>query len=52
MVALTTTSALSTLDEDSESRRLEAWLVLMLPFARSSAASILEEELERKRLEV
>jgi hypothetical protein len=42
---------LSTLDDELERLKLDAWLVEMLPLTRLRALSTLEEEFERLKLE-
>jgi hypothetical protein len=51
MLASTRFREFSTLEEESESERLEVWLVLMLALTIVRRSSILDEELERERLE-
>jgi hypothetical protein len=52
MLELTKLREVSTIEEELERPRLEAWFVLMVSFTRFSKLSTLEEELERLKLEV
>jgi hypothetical protein len=52
MLALTRFSDSSILDDEVESRRLDVWLALMLPFTKEREASMLEDEFDSERLEV
>jgi hypothetical protein len=52
MLAFAPFRALSTLEEEVDRLRLDAWFVLMLPLTRLSALSTLDEELESDKLEV
>ena len=45
-------SAASTLEEELERERLEAWFVVMLAFVAFSPTSINADEFESERLEV
>lgn len=47
MLALTTLSELSRLDDEFERERLEVWFVLTLPLTEVSELSTLEDEFER-----
>jgi hypothetical protein len=50
-LALTRLRELSTLEEDSERLKLDAWFVLMLALTAFRALSTLDEEFERLKLD-